>query len=385
VARLDPYLGRRVIWWITLAVLGLSAALAVLVVLLGTAEGWQLIAHIAVSAAAAGLMVAASKLVDIPKARYTGLFAMAAVLVGLCMLLTAIWSQSGFWGELSFGFVATAVPAAAYIQALQHQGGRRGGIVALTAATAGLASWLVASWLENRGHFYKDAEKYNEWAAELWLLAVVLAVCLIGSGIDKRHWRWLGVGAAVWAFVLAALATLSEQQHDFTGLVILSSIAIVVTHANLMLLWRLPKQLEWFRLGTIGLMVLTMGWFAYVEIYQTFWPLGGAGRICIALGICSVSASVAVVVLSRFGLRGEPVAATLEFNQITIVCPHCKRKQTVGVGQAACGECGLRFTIEVHEPRCPNCSYLLLMIRSDRCPECGTPIQTPIAGVRPAV
>ena len=37
--------------------------------------------------------------------------------------------------------------------------------------------------------------------------------------------------------------------------------------------------------------------------------------------------------------------------------------------------CGLKFHIRLEEPRCPKCDYLLFMLQSDRCPECGTPVR----------
>jgi len=40
----------------------------------------------------------------------------------------------------------------------------------------------------------------------------------------------------------------------------------------------------------------------------------------------------------------------------------------------SCIECGLRFSIKMDEPRCETCGYLLYRPKSDRCPECGTPI-----------
>jgi predicted Zn-ribbon and HTH transcriptional regulator len=72
--------------------------------------------------------------------------------------------------------------------------------------------------------------------------------------------------------------------------------------------------------------------------------------------------------------KSDPIQPTLVFKEMSIVCPHCQTPATVAVGKSACGKCGLRFSIEVLEPHCEKCGYVLLMNASSRCPECGTAI-----------
>jgi DNA-directed RNA polymerase subunit RPC12/RpoP len=43
----------------------------------------------------------------------------------------------------------------------------------------------------------------------------------------------------------------------------------------------------------------------------------------------------------------------------------------VCVGDSKCGNCGLKFRIEIEEPRCARCGYLLWQLTERRCPECG--------------
>jgi hypothetical protein len=61
--------------------------------------------------------------------------------------------------------------------------------------------------------------------------------------------------------------------------------------------------------------------------------------------------------------------------EITLICPGCRKKQLLPVGDAQCPTCHLKFHIRIDEPRCPNCDYLLYMLKSDCCPECGSPIR----------
>jgi len=43
------------------------------------------------------------------------------------------------------------------------------------------------------------------------VFAALAVVCLIGSGTDRRHWRWLGVAAAGAAFSISAYASFSSS------------------------------------------------------------------------------------------------------------------------------------------------------------------------------
>jgi hypothetical protein len=64
-----------------------------------------------------------------------------------------------------------------------------------------------------------------------------------------------------------------------------------------------------------------------------------------------------------------------EIREITIICPGCDAKQTLPVGASSCSRCGLVIHTRIEEPRCAQCDYLLYMLKSDNCPECGTPVR----------
>jgi ribosomal protein L37E len=63
--------------------------------------------------------------------------------------------------------------------------------------------------------------------------------------------------------------------------------------------------------------------------------------------------------------------------EVKVLCPGCGRNQSLHVGRSACPACRLQFEIRVTEPRCPKCDYLLFMLKSDRCPECGHDLTLP--------
>lgn len=96
--------------------------------------------------------------------------------------------------------------------------------------------------------------------------------------------------------------------------------------------------------------------------------LGAAGGILAACG------SLAMAVLARLN-RGVYVEESVtSLSDVELVCPRCRTKQKLPLGDSACAKCGLRINIRVEEPRCATCGYLLIGAVSDRCPECGTPV-----------
>jgi rubrerythrin len=66
--------------------------------------------------------------------------------------------------------------------------------------------------------------------------------------------------------------------------------------------------------------------------------------------------------------------------QVAVTCPTCQRKLTIGTAATFCPGCGLQMKLILEEPRCQSCGYSLLMISSDRCPECGA-LKAPHSGL----
>ena len=50
-------------------------------------------------------------------------------------------------------------------------------------------------------------------------------------------------------------------------------------------------------------------------------------------------------------------------------------KQLVPVGGGRCTGCNLVIHVRIEEPRCAACGYSLLMLKADKCPECGAPVE----------
>ena len=96
------------------------------------------------------------------------------------------------------------------------------------------------------------------------------------------------------------------------------------------------------------------------------------GRFASAAGIVTGCGTLALCVLARLNRKVDFEPFSPGLSEITVVCPRCRKKQPIRIGDSACAACELRISIRIEEPRCPQCDYLLYGLTSDRCPECGT-------------
>ena len=113
---------------------------------------------------------------------------------------------------------------------------------------------------------------------------------------------------------------------------------------------------------------------ALQEDYKFEIPI--AENLAAASGIIASCGSLALLVLARINRNLDRVPVLSEIKEMTVICPGCRRKQNLPTGDSTCTTCGLKFHIRLEEPRCQKCDYLLFMLQSDRCPECGTIIES---------
>ena len=157
---------------------------------------------------------------------------------------------------------------------------------------------------------------------------------------------------------------------------IVTGAAVIVAHANLAFLCNLRPAQVWVRWGTVGAVALTSLLVDVIVARGDRAELDdmvsrGAGAAAIAAG-CG---TLALLVLARLNRKIPTPTLPVGVKELAIVCPWCQRKQTLPLGASSCAGCGLKFQIAVEEPHCPKCDYLLYMLSSDRCPECGTVIR----------
>ena len=117
----------------------------------------------------------------------------------------------------------------------------------------------------------------------------------------------------------------------------------------------------WAVATTVSVMVI---W----EIEDEFWF-----RVLGALGVLDASGSLALLIVVKLRQVGGIQKLQSAAARVELRCPRCATMQTVDAGASKCGACGLKFRIEIEEPRCATCDYLLWQLPERRCPECGTP------------
>jgi hypothetical protein len=224
------------------------------------------------------------------------------------------------------------------------------------------------------------------------LIATMLTIALfsltaLGTAIvlDKHQWRIaMFISLAISAFGLLSFFTMiffdrsfSGKNQDLLGQImgISATLAISIPLAGLLGLTRFEQSFfQTIRVLAILLVFVSAGIICggiIVEFDSPGFPLVkiiGVSLIFTALGVICLPVLHKLVGMPP---PSETVASDLE---LTLVCPRCSLSQSLKTGASRCANCRLRFVIEVEEPRCPKCRYLLYQLTEPRCPECGTPI-----------
>ncbi|MGA2440273.1 MAG: hypothetical protein ABSH08_04910, partial [Tepidisphaeraceae bacterium] len=383
----DPARLRRMMLWIMLGALAASGALAVLGILAGSfEESYRTIGTGVAAVVASGLLLAACKLLDWEKTRRTGLFIMGLIVVEFILTLLALWDPLRIHGRIqsdemlglaALCFPVAAIPGALFFHVEGLRGGRLAGFLGMSLSAAAFALFLMAIWLESPWSGMREVSLWETgWAC--WFFALASAASTAGAGTDRRHWRWVGLAASTLAFALGLDDVWTEKQAASDLFIVLTTLAILIGHANILWLCKLNERQRWLRWTTVA-----FAWFAGATIdYSAIYHLNVdiILRVEAAAGTCAACGTVAVAILTAFNRRVVPPSGDgVDATEITIVCPACRKKQAVplanGIGDSVCGGCGMIFSIRARAPRCPSCNYLLLMLRSDRCPECGASIE----------
>ena len=195
-----------------------------------------------------------------------------------------------------------------------------------------------------------------------------------------RHWRWLGILAALISclMLLHHIWVGTPSDLGFVIFCLCLAIGCVVAHSNMCLGPNLRPTQRWVRQGTILFAAVTATLIVLVTAKDKFRgiPIDADlfGRFAAAAGIVAGCGTLALLVLARMNRRVDAEPESYELSEVSLVCPRCRRKQSIPTGDSTCPSCGLRISIRVEEPRCANCDYLLRGLTSDRCPECGTAI-----------
>jgi hypothetical protein len=148
---------------------------------------------------------------------------------------------------------------------------------------------------------------------------------------------------------------------------------VAFSFAHSALLLRVPGggSAAWLLRGAL-VCVWAMAAMASVTIVEDFddefWF-----RLLGAVGVLDATGSLALLILAKLHKVGKVEKLQSAAPQVELRCPRCTTLQQVAVGAATCNTCGLKFRLEIEEPRCAKCDYLLWQLPERRCPECGTP------------
>ena len=193
-------------------------------------------------------------------------------------------------------------------------------------------------------------------------------LCKIGTFIAS------GVGLAlslcvIWEFFPYPTNKLLVRAWGFC---FVWSVALPVL--SLLTMSRFSNGLRWARLATL---ILTASLAAQGSLAIIMaWPgIGDIGdRVMIATAILTSLGIISLPILHKLYGSKNPTDAVSTKLEMEIVCPRCAAHQTIAAGDSSCGNCRLKFRLEIEEPRCAGCGYLLYQLTSLRCPECGREI-----------
>jgi hypothetical protein len=348
-----PVLYRKVLLRVVFWALGLAACFgAAGVIFAGHDTLWRIVGTCAATAAGAFLMLAASQQLDQETTWLPGVMAVALLVTEYLASLGLIWNLFGSAQDpaaLTMLFLAgTAVPAIGFSGILKRPDGALSARVGLSASSAVFALLMVGTWGGWLGAV--RAERWHSLGQSLAVFAVLAVLCLIGSGTDRRHWRWLGVAAAGAAFSISAYAIMLDIHQTSAVFVCVVSVAAVVAHANALTWCPLKPAQRWLLWGTIGAGIATGGFVDWARI-TTPWQEEMLGRLAGATAIIAGCGTLALLVLARINQRVVPVAATLaDLREVMLTCPRCRSKQTIALGSGKCGACGLVIQVRVQEP-----------------------------------
>jgi hypothetical protein len=198
-------------------------------------------------------------------------------------------------------------------------------------------------------------------SADLWERGVRRA--LAGAGL-------LVCGAA---FLMVLICIWAEDSHseEFAKATAIASV-IAFSFAHTALLIRVPggRGLDWLlkvSLACVWVLAAMASVSIAWEIEQEFWY-----RWLGAVGVLDACSSFALLIMAKLRQVGKIENLQTSAARVELRCPRCTVLQTVDAGAAKCIACGLKFRIEIEEPRCAECDYLLWQLPQRRCPECGT-------------
>lgn len=207
----------------------------------------------------------------------------------------------------------------------------------------------------------------------VFYLLAIPAADLRERGVHRPLSTWAQLACCA-AFVMVFICIWGPRsESEVFGKATLVVCIVALSLAHTLLLIRVPghDKVRHILLATfIAVWLLAvMGSLTIVyDVDAEFWYRGLG-----AVGVLDACGSLALLITAKIARVEKTEELEVATKRIELRCPRCTTQQTVDIGAAQCNSCGLKFRIDVDEPRCATCDYLLWQLPERRCPECGTP------------
>jgi hypothetical protein len=343
---------RRVLLRIVFASLALAAGFgAAGVIFAGHETLWRIVWTCAATAVGALLVFGSSGLLEREETWPPGAMSLLLFVAEYLLSLGLIWEVFGRAEDqagLTVLFLAlTGLPALVFLGIQRRPATLVAARVGLAACAASFLLLMMGTW--GRGWGTQDFG-HNHWFdvnGSLAPFAFLAVLALIGTGRDRRHWRWAGVAAAGAAFAMATYAILLDIREASSLFVCLASVAVVVAHANAMVRVPLAPSQRWLLWATVASAIVAAG-FVDVGSITRPWQEEMLGRLAGAAAIMAGCGTLALLVLARAN-RSVPLPefSLADVRQVTLVCPRCQRKQSIAVESGRCAACGLGIAVRL--------------------------------------
>lgn len=357
----------RVVFW----ALGLAACFgAAGIIFAGHDTLWRIVGTCAVTAGGALLLLGASRWLDAESAWQSGAATMAVIVAEYVLILGLIWNLFGNTEERVAKTIvilaATGLPAALFLAMIKRARTVYSGWTGLISFAAVFLICMTGAW--SHWAINQGEERCYNLGLSLAGFTFLAVLCLLGTGQDQRHWRWLGVAAAGTGFLIIAYAILNDIHRDSALFVCIVSLAAVSAHANALMECPLKPAHRWLLWGTIGAGIATA---VCVDLQQLTrpWQEELLGRMAGATAIVGGCGTLALAVLARLQQR---TISTLEpesdWKELTLTCPQCQVQQTIAIGSGKCVGCGLIIEVRVRSSATVAPKPVLIFDRPDAPP-----------------
>ncbi|MEY3230870.1 MAG: hypothetical protein RL689_959 [Planctomycetota bacterium] len=322
------------------------------------------------------MSVVAARSVPSPGTRAAGLTGMALTLVSFLMAVLSIWwdrlplVQPTFvamvWGTtIATAGASIVVHAAMLLCSLD--GHRTAGRAAVACCIVEWTLTLLVIWADQ---LHLDRERWFNLATSMAWPIIVAVSCLVNlDARDGRHWRWIGVAAAVIGAIMVVMRMDVDMLEEWN--VTLAVTGVFLAYANCLMLVPLARDGEWIRRGTIGsafataTLIILATWIGWSS-----WSVIELGRLVGASSIVTACGTIALAVLRGLQVRSSGLV-DVPIRELDLACPRCSHHQRLKTGGDDCDQCGLRIHVVLKARACQGCGYPRDGLKHAVCPECG--------------